>query len=133
MKKLNEEHPDPAYHCGRLLAVLAGLQRVAMKNVDTGVVQHFYPAASSTPALVLGRLIRNSQFHLKKLEGGIEGRLAYYYENRIASIMSKIGDTVPQTLSLERQSLFALGYYQQLATRAEKTKETIKELEETNV
>lgn len=28
--------------------------------------------------------------------------------------MGRMGDSVPQTLSLEEQSLFALGYYQQL-------------------
>lgn len=30
--------------------------------------------------------------------------------------MSRIGDAEPRTLTLEEQSLFALGYYQQLAT-----------------
>jgi len=30
---LNEDHPDPAYHCGQLLAVLAGLQRSALGDV----------------------------------------------------------------------------------------------------
>ena len=35
--------------------------------------------------------------------------------------MSQIEDRIPATLDLERQSLFALGYYQQIAAnRAEK-------------
>lgn len=29
--------------------------------------------------------------------------------------MSRIGDSAPRSLTLEEQSLFALGYYQQLA------------------
>lgn len=108
---LNLEHPHPAYHCGRLLAVLARLQRAALGDVGAGVVQRYYTAASQTPGLILGRLTANAKNHLNKLEGG----LAYWYENQIAEVMSRIRDSVPRTLALEEQSLFALGYYQQLA------------------
>jgi CRISPR-associated protein Csd1 len=111
---LNPEHPSPAYHCGRLLAVLASLQRKALPNVEAGVIQRFYAAASATPALVLGRIVRTAQFHLDKVRSDSPG-LAEWYESKIASILSAIGDTVPVTLSLEEQSLFALGYYQQMA------------------
>lgn len=108
---LNPEHPHPAYHCGRLLAVLARLQWAALGDVGAGVVQRYYTAASQTPGLILGRLTANAKNHLNKLEGG----LAYWYENQIADVMSRIRDNVPKTLTLEEQSLFALGYYQQLA------------------
>jgi CRISPR-associated protein Csd1 len=108
---LNELHPHPAYHCGRLMAVLAALQRRALGDVGAGVVQRYYAAASSTPALVLGRLTRTSQFHLNKLDPG----LAYWYEDKISHIWGRIKDSLPRTLDLEEQSLFALGYYQQLA------------------
>jgi CRISPR-associated protein Csd1 len=46
----------------------------------------------------------------------LEGGLVYWYEDLIAEIMGRIKDTVPRTLTLEEQSLFALGYYQQLAS-----------------
>jgi len=108
---LNPHHPHPAYHCGRLLAVLARLQRSALGDVGAGVVQRYYTAASQTPGLILGRLTANAKNHLGKLEGG----LAWWYENQIADVMSCIKDAVPRTLTLEEQSLFALGYYQQLA------------------
>lgn len=123
---LNEDHPSPAYQCGRLLAVLARLQQRALGDVGAGVVERYYAAASSTPALVLGRLTRTSQFHLNKLDPG----LARWWDDRIAGIWSRLGDSVPQTLSLEEQSLFALGYYQQLADmrkRRENDNETAKE------
>jgi CRISPR-associated protein Csd1 len=110
---LNENHPHPAYHCGRIMAVLARLQREALGDVGAGVVQRYYAAASSTPALVLGRLVRTSQAHLNKLPDG----LSYWYENLIAGIWGKIKDSVPTTLTLEEQTLFALGYYQQMAQR----------------
>ncbi len=108
---LNPEHPAAAYHCGRLLAVLANLQRAALGDVGAGVVQRYYAAASQTPGLILGRLASNARNHLGKLEGG----LAYWYENQIADVMSRLRDSAPRILDLEGQGLFALGYYQQLA------------------
>ncbi len=108
---LNEQHPSPAYQCGRLLAILASLQRAALGDVGAGVVQRYYASASTTPSLVLGRLMRTAQFHLNKLEGG----LAWWYEQKLAEVAGRLGNGIPRTLNLENQSLFALGYYQQLA------------------
>ena len=129
MPYLNEAHLHPAYQCGRLMAVLAALQRSALGDVGAGVVQRYYAAASSTPALVLGRLVRTGQFHLGKLKGG----LAHWYESKLASISSRLKDNVPRTLDLEGQSLFALGYYQQMAAdRKKKTRDTNHKEENTN-
>ena len=108
---LNPEHPNPAYHCGRLLAVLARLQRDALGDVGAGVVQRYYSAASQTPGLVLGRLVRNAQNHLGKPE--MKGRIKEI-EDWLKEIHGKLKDNMPRTLTLEEQSLFALGYYQQL-------------------
>ena len=107
----NPDHPAAAYHCGGLLALFANLQRAALGDVGAGVVQRFYAAASQTPGLVLGRLAANARHHLAKLEPG----LAWWYEERIAQIMSGLGDAAPRILDLEGQGLFALGYYQKLA------------------
>lgn len=119
---LNEDFPSPAYQCGCLMAMLAELQRAALGDVGAGVVQRYYAAASTTPALVLGRLTRTSQFHLNKLEPG----LAYWYESKIAGIWSQLKEAPPRTLSLEDQSLFAMGYYQQLASMRVKKSENTK-------
>lgn len=117
---LNEDHPDPSYHCGRLMAMLAALQYRALGDVGAGVIQRYYAAASTTPALVLGRLVRTSQFHLDKLDRG----LARWHEGRIADTWGKIREEgIPRTLSLERQSTFALGYYQQIATDRSRTRQ----------
>jgi CRISPR-associated protein Csd1 len=93
------------------LAVLASLQRAALGDIGAGVVQRYYVAASQTPGLTLGRLVGNAKNHLSKLDGG----LAYWFEDQISEIMSRIQDRIPQTLNLDQQSLFALGYYQQIA------------------
>jgi len=111
MPYLNEDHPDPAYHCGRLMAVYAAVQRAAQGDVGAGVVQRYYAAASATPGLILGRLSRLSTFHLNKLDAG----LAHWFESRLADIWARIENKPPTALTLEEQSLFALGYYQQMA------------------
>lgn len=108
---LNPEHPVPAYHCGRLLAVFANLQRAALGDVGAGVVQRYYAAASQTPGLILGRLAANARNHLGKLDA----KLAWWFESQLAEIMGRLGDGAPRILDLEGQGLFALGYYQQLA------------------
>lgn len=129
---VNEElltnHPSSAYQAGRLMAVLAEVQRAALGDVGAGIVQRYYAAASSTPALVLGRLVRMAQFHLDKLDRG----LAIWYEQKIAEITSHIGSSAPNTLSLEQQTLFALGYYQQKAVMfsGKKTNNSVKQEEE---
>ena len=110
--KVNRDHPAAAYQAGRLMAVLAALQASALGDVGAGVVQRYYAAASTTPSLVLGRLVRNAQYHLQKIES--KG-LAVWYEKQIAEIMTKFGDQPPAILDMEGQTLFALGYYQQKA------------------
>ena len=108
---LNPDHPKPAYHAGRLMAVLANIQHEALGPVNANIVQRFYPAASSTPALVFGRLTRQSQFHLNKLEDW----KARHLEQKLATIWGRLQHDLPATFSLEEQTLFALGYYQQMA------------------
>lgn len=117
---LNESHTSDAYHCGRLLALLDYLQYRALGDVGAGVIQRYYGAASATPGLVLGRLLRMAQFHLNKLEPG--ERIGH--EKRIAKVMDHFEDRFPSTLDLEQQSLFALGYYHQKAHRSPKAGES---------
>lgn len=113
---LNEDHPHPAYHCGRLMAVYAALQYAALGDVGAGVVQRFYSAASTTPALVLGRLAKLGKFHLSSLGKEKKG-FSMWFENRLASIYGRIKDNPPATITLAEQALFALGYYQEMASK----------------
>src|SRR5579875_663125 len=116
---LNKQHPSPAYHCGRLMAVYARLQEAALGNVGAGVVQRFYAAACATPALVLARLDRTARFHLNSIESkGLQN----WYLDQLTEIYNAIPERLPRTLSLEDQSLFALGYYHQLAEMRSPTK-----------
>jgi CRISPR-associated protein Csd1 len=105
----------PAFHCGRLMRFFAEIQIEALGDeVNAGVVQRYYGAASSTPELVLGRLARLNQHHLAKIHKS-KPKLRYWLDSQIADVASKLDGEMPKTLTLTEQSLFALGYYQQLA------------------
>lgn len=114
---LNPESGDPAYLCGRLFAVFAELQGAAIQNVNAGVVERYYASASVTPALVMGRLFRNAQFHSAKAEGegGWRKGKAINAQKDLEAITCVLGDKFPATLDLEGQGRFALGYYHQKA------------------
>ncbi|MFA5264352.1 MAG: type I-C CRISPR-associated protein Cas8c/Csd1 [Opitutaceae bacterium] len=116
---LDSESRDAAYLCGRLFAVFDRLQYLALGGVNAGVVERFYASASVTPALVMGRLFRNAQFHLAKAGGGIAENIRKDFEE----ISSALGQTFPSSLDLEAQGRFALGYYHQKADYRRRTAE----------
>jgi CRISPR-associated protein Csd1 len=102
-----------------MMALLANIQQTALPGVGAGVVQRYYAAASATPALVLGRLVRLSQTgHLPKIEGG----LRYWFDDQLAQVWGLLERRIPATLTLEEQTLFAMGYYQQKAKRTTSNK-----------
>jgi CRISPR-associated protein Csd1 len=113
--ELNPAERDPAYLCGQILAILAKIQQRALGDVGAGVVQRYYAAASATPGLVLGRLVRTAQVgHLPKIQ---EKGLQRWFESQLSDVWSKLEQRPPVVLSLEGQTLFAMGYYHQLAKR----------------
>lgn len=111
MMQLDDDNLDPAYRCGRLLAVLESVQYAALGI--TAVTDRFYGAASSAPASVFGRLLRGAQPHLAKLERDRPG--AYHaLHQRLEEVMAGL-EGFPKTLDMEDQGLFALGFYHQRA------------------
>ena len=114
MVQLQPDHPEPAYHCGRLLAVLEQIQRAAIgRNISATIVDRFYGTASTAPASVFGRLVGGAQPHLSKLRRD-RPRAGYALQKRVEEIMAAL-PAFPHTLDLKQQGLFALGYYHQRA------------------
>ena len=113
MVALETEHPSPAYHCGRLLAVVERVQRAALPGVNATVVDRFYGSASSTPGVVFGTLLRGAQPHLSALKRDNQ-RAHERLQQDLEEVISRIGDW-PATLTLQEQALFSLGYYHQRA------------------
>ncbi|MFQ3588510.1 MAG: type I-C CRISPR-associated protein Cas8c/Csd1, partial [Fimbriimonadaceae bacterium] len=112
LSALDPQHPDAAYHCGRLLAVLEQIQRAALGEVNATIVDRYYGAACASPGTILGNLVNESQAHLSKMRKSTGDGWA---QNRLQDVLSAIGTEFPKTLSLHRQGLFALGYYHQKA------------------
>ena len=110
---LNPNQPEPAYHLGRLLAVLDDIQNSVMR-ANTTLVDRFYGSMSTTPYAVVGRLIHGSQAHLQKLRK--ENSPAYHAkQGELEAVMSRLADIPAKPLTTAQQALFALGYYHQRA------------------
>lgn len=112
MVRLDDENLEPAYLCGRLLAVLEQVQVVAVSPKAT-LIDRFYGTASTAPASVFSRLLKGAQAHLGKLRKEKPGAYAALQE-RLEAILGEL-TAFPPVLSLEEQGLFALGYYHQRA------------------
>ena len=107
---LDTENTDPAYLLGRLFSALEKTQEDALGNVNAGIRDRFYSAASATPASVFPRLLRTYQHHLSKLNGGSKVNR----ERLVQEIMSSIDATgFPNQFALKKQGVFAIGYYHQ--------------------
>lgn len=105
---LAPDHPAPAYHLGRLFAVLEVIQDKAI-NANAGIAERFLGAAMGTPALVFPRLLKLHHHHLAKIDGG----LAMYFGKMIDGIVARLPPELPRTQALVDQGTFMVGYHHQ--------------------
>jgi CRISPR-associated protein Csd1 len=113
MTELEPNNADPAYLCGRLLAVLEALQRIAIPGTKATITDRFFGTASSAPASVFGRLLRGAQPHLAKLRKD-SGGVYTAYQEKLEEIQKGLR-RFPPLLRLQEQGRFCLGYYHQRA------------------
>ena len=125
---LTADTEDPAYNCGRLLAVLAATQAKAhdFKLEGAGVAERYFGTASVSPSSVLPLLIRLNRHHLNKIRkserfGGHERFIQAQIEAVLVLFKPArpgLPPSFPRTLDLRAQGRFALGFYQQHAADA---------------
>lgn len=122
------ETSDPAYNCGRLLAIFDSLQRSAHGAGFDGatVSERYFGSASTTPNTAFSLLWKLHTHHLKKLrQQGDKGKRA---ANKIKSTITETvalfqpdqpgeAPQFPRHFNLVEQGRFALGFYQQMAVR----------------
>ncbi len=114
--ELNEQTDNPAYVSGRVLALLGQIQKKAIPSIKVGVVESYYASASVSPGLILGRLIRTALIaHLPKIK---PDPLRKWFDNQLSGLIGILNESPKRTLTMEEQTLFALGYYQQRAKRS---------------
>lgn len=124
---LDPSAKDIAYNCGRLMAVYGSIQKAAMPSVNVSVIERYYTSASTSPAFILGRLAQMSVHHLAMLDGEKPG-LANFFRRQLETIASQMDQSaIPKTMNFEEQTRFALGYYQQRASKPDSTKTNIQE------
>jgi CRISPR-associated protein Csd1 len=122
MTALNHDHPEAAYHCGRLFALIEDVQTTAIPGIKATIRDRYYGSASITPARIFPGLLRGMQAHLGKLERDRRG--AYIrYQKSLEGVLDHI-TAFPTTLTIHSQGLFALGYYHQRADNHRPAKET---------
>lgn len=113
---LNEESNYMPYVLGRLFSVLEATQQAANPGINSTIKDRYFNSACSTPASVFPLLLKLANSHLKKMATGSQ----VYHNKSISDLIGKIGMTFPQTLSLQEQGTFILGYYHQTQKRFEK-------------
>lgn len=110
---LNPEHPDPAYHCGRLLAQMDVLYQYAIDYTPNGVSIRHYRGFQAHPPLVLATLSDRSIIYKKKISRD-KGALAQSLGTKVSEIIAKINSlSLPSRFTAMQRGLFALGFHQQ--------------------
>jgi CRISPR-associated protein Csd1 len=111
MEQLDQSRDNPAYLCGRLLAILEQAQlRAANFKIKETIVDRSYGAASTAPAVIFGGLIRLATVaHLPKVGKDLKERMEEVMERLQAA------GGFPKTLTLAQQAEFALGFYHERA------------------
>jgi CRISPR-associated protein Csd1 len=115
-EKLDPNSKDVAYLCGQLFAVLGRLQLLALGKVGASIAERTYGGVATRPATTLGPLFTKVPAYLKKANDRFPGA-GTNKQKEIESLCQRIEAQagLPQTLGLEEQGRFALGYYCQLA------------------
>ncbi len=128
-EKLDPNSKDVAYLCGQLFAVLGRLQLLALGKVGASIAERTYGGVATRPATTLGPLFTKVPAYLKKANDRFPGS-GTNKQKEIEALCQRIEAQggFPQTLGLEEQGRFALGYYCQLAEYRARTEE--RELEE---
>jgi CRISPR-associated protein Cas8c/Csd1 subtype I-C len=111
---LNTDEKNPAYICGRLLAIFEEIQRAALGNVNASVVDKFFGGFCSAPGTLLGQLFDGAIKHLRKLKSDKPG-YSKLLDDRVKTISKLLLAPPKGQLSLEDQGWFALGYYHEKA------------------
>jgi CRISPR-associated protein Csd1 len=115
-EKLDPNSKDVAYLCGQLFAVLGRLQLLALGKVGASIAERTYGGVATRPATTLGPLFTKVPAYLKKANDRFPGA-GTNKQKEIEALCQRIEAQggFPQTLGLEEQGRFALGYYCQLA------------------
>lgn len=114
---LNKESNNIPYTLGRLFSILENLQERAIGS--STIRQSYFSSASTNPSTVFPRLLALSMHHADKLDSSV------WFEQQKGDLIDKLDpdNPFPQTLSLQEQGEFIVGYYHQQQERYKKKEE----------
>lgn len=122
MVELNPAETEPAYLCGRLLALFDALQYQASGgNVNLTVADRYYTLASTQPRLAFPKLEDLGLKHMRKVRREKPGA-AVNIERQMDEIRQQIGSEFPPALNLLDQGRFALGYHHERSANMQRAK-----------
>lgn len=110
-KSLDRGMTQPAYVCGRLMAIYDAIQRMAA-NLNSSVVSKYFTSCSQSPALVLGRLQAMSVHHMDNIRSGWYRKL---FQDELAQAWSMLTGEIPARLGVVEQAYFSCGYWHEMA------------------
>ncbi len=115
-ERLEFDSKDKAYCCGQMFAVICRLQLIALGPVGSSIADRNYGSVATRPGTALGPVLRKLQAYINKANRRYPGS-GTNKQIEIENLCQRIEDLggIPQTLSLEEQGRFALGYYCRLA------------------
>ena len=99
--------------------MLEAVQKAANPGINTTIKDRYFNAACATPGMAFPTLLRLSQKHLRKLEGGQR----VYYDKQVMALKGILGESYPARMTLAQQGAFDLGYYHQTQKRFTKKEE----------
>jgi len=111
------DNRQPGYLLGRLFAVLESIQEVALGEVNSSIKDRYYASASAVPQRVFRLLLNGVVHHVSRGKKGPKRNLIISLDLKMREILFLMDDNFPAALSVEQQSWFALGYYQQYQLR----------------
>ena len=125
---LNEQNNHPAYLCGRLFAVYEKIQQDSAggAKLNRTIKDSYFASACARPATIMPKLDKLAQNHLRKLSESAN----VYYKKLVGDIANRLEGEFPQTLDLDSQGRFIIGYYQQnkdLYTKSDKNSDERKD------
>lgn len=109
---LDEDHPNPVYHCGRILGMAKKIHKKSMGNkLVNDISSRFLGAAQTCPSTTIPILLKCLEPHFGNIAKNDGIGLSVFLRNRMEKIISKSkrGHNIPSCLNLEEQSLFYLG------------------------
>jgi CRISPR-associated protein Csd1 len=109
---LDKTNENTGYVLGRLFAVLERIQEQALTGINKTIRDTYFSAATSNPVVIFKRLQDLAIHHLAKMRNN--GKNTTWLDKLMQEVIGKLSaEGIPNTLTLEDQGRFAIGYYHQ--------------------